>query len=199
MKIWLSNWVQSYWEKPLFSEWLPVRNRRVLPLLRSNCSFLDFLAILSYEYVRSSRKESQIEAERKQEFERIQNELKELYYAQAKQESQIRELVRVLKVNIPSFNYKDPLIYNTDNVPEHYKLEVQEEEGPTIYATMNNWLWSAVEYIIPSAKDSGKGDIQDRPIVLVVRDEKPQLANKMTPASSTTVPVSSTPSEKGKV
>jgi hypothetical protein len=134
------------------------------------------LAILVFEYLRSSRKEAAKEEERVQELLRIQAELKELYFAKARQETQIRELIRILHVNIPSASFSASH-YDVEDIPIHHRTDAKEEEGSSIFQSMNRLIWSAVDMILPPVEDASPAD-EKRPVVIKV------VASSSDPSSS---------------
>jgi len=106
----------------------------------------------------------------------------------------MRELLRALHVNIPSLNYSDPTSYDTDAIPEHHRTDAKAEEGDSIYTKMNNWLWAAVDFIVPPVEDSGN---RDPVIIIKVLEDKSSTSDANPPGSTT--PNSPTTSQKSEV
>jgi len=65
--------------------------------------YLNYTGALIFEYIRSVRKEAAKEAEREAELQNVREELKDLYFAKARQETQIKELVE--------YSYQSPSVY----------------------------------------------------------------------------------------
>jgi hypothetical protein len=118
--------------------------------------------ILIIEYVRSTRREAAKEVERKAEVIQIQNDLRDLYHETAKQDAQIRELVRILNLSMPDVNYT-PKESNATIIPLYHKEEHREEKHKGVWATMDKWVWNALDFIVPHGDDlevnAGKSDV----------------------------------------
>lgn len=106
------------------------------------------LGILVAEYIRSSRKEEKKEEERVAELSQIQNDLRDLYMETAKQDAQIRELVRILRLKMPEVSYT-PRPYDERQIPEHHRDDYHEEEEKSMFSYVKGWVWSAIDLIIP--------------------------------------------------
>jgi len=117
-------------------------------LLGEGVIFVTAAAILVFEYVRNSRKETAKEESRNQELSRVQEELKDLYFAKAKQEAQLREVIRFLHKTHPTAS---PISesYSLSDIPEHHRHAAVEEEGWSVLGSMKGLIWSAVDIILP--------------------------------------------------
>lgn len=71
----------------------------------------------------------------------------------AKQDAQIRELVRILRVKMPEVSY-NPRAVDQNQIPEHHRDDYQEEVEQSMFSYMKGWVWNAIDLIIPEAEDA---------------------------------------------
>ena len=93
------------------------------------------------------------EEERKEELVRIQSDLRELYFKKAELEAQVRELIRILHVNIPASNFH-PQEANMESIPAHHREEPEQANDEGFFSSVKGLIWSAVDYIVPAVDDS---------------------------------------------
>ena len=148
-----------------------------------------FLVIVVIEYTRSSRKEAAKEEERVQELKRIQAELKELFFAKARQETQIRELIRILHVNIPSASY-EPQSYNMEDIPIHHRSGPKEDTSQSWFQSVNDLIWAAIDIVLPPEPG------EERRPEVVTMASAPASCPAVQPQSQSCAPPSAVPDKK---
>jgi len=117
--------------------------------------------ILILEYVRSSRKEAAREEERRLETIQMQNDLRNLYIETAKQDAHIKELVRLLHINMPDVKYT-PNDMSQNIVPLYHKDEHKDEDKASLFSQVSGWVWSAIDLIVPD----NDGESPNKPVVV---------------------------------
>jgi len=86
----------------------------------------------------------------------IKEDLKDLYIQTATQDAQIKELVRILRIELPHEKFH-PHAYNKDAIPEHFNQE--EEKAVSTFSRVKSLVWDALELVLPAVDDdSNKPD-----------------------------------------
>lgn len=148
--------------------------------------------ILIYEFVRQSRKEAVKETERAAQMEQITNDLKTLYIQKAQQESQVRELIRILEEKIPDSNF-NPRPYNQFDLPEHHR-DTEPEQVSGAFDTVKGWVFNAIDFVLPPVSNNPP---ENQTTIVVIQQKTDSSDCKCEDGSTTktTAPSSST-SEK---